>query len=414
MDAGSEAGEPGRRPTLAASWDAAGGVLTQSLVLLRAGVDARDPDWEEQLAPPAPGQGLVHLERSQCSQDKAPCFLYLLCDPEGGDAVAAVGVVSSARNMEVYLGQEYCGTSRGESVGSVPRGSEHEKIILYKNYLKLESCTHACKIRLLSLGEKQCVFLSRVVVHVRSVPANSSTRSPALGSRIDLDKVQTMMRSMGSKLSPGAQQLMDMVRFQQQNRIPVGEQLQAVLGSPGYQHVGALQSPAPAGAPAKSACTPVPVGTALAPGDTAGSAQVHGGENAAALDGCRTEPQRGSGAARSRTGTHMGCRRHRGRLYCCTTAPALTGALLCLTLMCLLRMETQPVCSYLEKILSKNMELMEKKLMDYIDERVRRLQEHVDRQLAVVVELLQSPSAPPARLPLPRCDSGERLSNGER
>uniref|UniRef100_A0A5F9C6H1 Protein associated with ABC transporters n=1 Tax=Oryctolagus cuniculus TaxID=9986 RepID=A0A5F9C6H1_RABIT len=277
MDAGSEAGEPGRRPTLAASWDAAGGVLTQSLVLLRAGVDARDPDWEEQLAPPAPGQGLVRLERSQCSQDEAPCFLYLLCDPEGGDAVAAVGVVSSARNMEVYLGQEYCGTSRGESVGSVPRGSEHEKIILYKNYLKLESCTHACKIRLLSLGEKQCVFLSRVVVHVRSVPANSSTRSPALGSRIDLDKVQTMMRSMGSKLSPGAQQLMDMVRFQQQNRIPVGEQLQAVLGSPGYQHLGALQSPAAAGAPAKSACTPVPVRTALAPGDTAGSAQVQRG-----------------------------------------------------------------------------------------------------------------------------------------
>lgn len=60
------------------------------------------------------------------------------------------------------------------------------------------------------------MFLSRVVVHVRSVPANSSTRSPALGSRIDLDKVQTMMQSMGSKLSPGAQQLMNMVRFQQQ------------------------------------------------------------------------------------------------------------------------------------------------------------------------------------------------------
>lgn len=77
-------------------------------------------------------------------------------------------------------------------------------------------------------------------------------------------------------------------------------------------------------------------------------------------------------------------------------------------------METQPVCSYLEKILSKNMELMEKKLMDYIDERVHRLQEHVDRQLAVVVDLLQNPSAPPAGLPLTRYDSGERLSNGER
>lgn len=420
MDAGSEAGEPGRRPTLAASWDAAGGVLTQSLVLLRAGVDARDPDWEELLAPPAPGQGLVRLERSQCSQDEAPCFLYLLCDPEGGDAVAAVGVVSSARNMEVYLGQEYCGTSRGESVGSVPRGSEQE-IVFYKKYLKLESSARACKIKLLSLGEKQCVFLSRVVVHVRSVPANSSTRSPALGSRIDLDKVQTMMRSMGSKLSPGAQQLMDMVRFQQQNRIPVGEQLQAVLGSPGYQHLGALQSPAPAGAPAKSACTPVPVGTVLAPGDTAGSAQVHGGENVAALDGCRTEPQTCSAlaselrtAVSEKAGDEPSVLPFLQTLCGQLSRVRVAGATERREGRAPLAMETQPVCSYLEKILSKNMELMEKKLMDYIDERVRRLQEHVDRQLAVVVELLQSPSAPPARLPLPRCDSGERLSNGER
>lgn len=39
--------------------------------------------------------------------------------------------------------------------------------------------------------------------------------SVTLGSGIDLDKVQTIMESMGSKLSPGAQQLLDMVRFQQ-------------------------------------------------------------------------------------------------------------------------------------------------------------------------------------------------------
>lgn len=78
------------------------------------------------------------------------------------------------------------------------------------------------------------------------------------------------------------------------------------------------------------------------------------------------------------------------------------------------RMETQPVCSYLEKILSKNLELMEKKLMDHIDERLLRLQEQLDRKLAVVMELLQGPHSPPAELPLRHCDSGERLSNGER
>lgn len=51
---------------------------------------------------------------------------------------------------------------------------------------------------------------------MRPISAHSSPGCPALGSRINLDKVQTMMESMGSKLSPGAQQLMNMVRFQQQ------------------------------------------------------------------------------------------------------------------------------------------------------------------------------------------------------
>lgn len=78
------------------------------------------------------------------------------------------------------------------------------------------------------------------------------------------------------------------------------------------------------------------------------------------------------------------------------------------------RTEEQPVCSYLEKILSKNMELMEKKLMDYIDQRIYKLQEHIDNKIALLVDLLQNPSSPPSGMPLRHYDSGERLSNGER
>ena len=44
-----------RRLTLASSWDAACGALAQSLRLTRAGLGARDADWEELLAPPASG-----------------------------------------------------------------------------------------------------------------------------------------------------------------------------------------------------------------------------------------------------------------------------------------------------------------------------------------------------------------------
>ena len=76
--------------------------------------------------------------------------------------------------------------------------------------------------------------------------------------------------------------------------------------------------------------------------------------------------------------------------------------------------EQQPVCSYLEKILSKNMELMEKKLMDHIDERIYQLQEHIDAKMALLVDLLRSPSSPPPGMPLRHYDSRVRLSNGER
>ena len=41
-------------------------------------------------------------------------------------------------------------------------------------------------------------------------------------------------------------------------------------------------------------------------------------------------------------------------------------------------MDEQSICSSLEKMLSKNMELMEKKLTDYIDQRIYKLQEHLD------------------------------------
>lgn len=108
-----------RRPTLASSWDAACGALAQSLRLARAGLGARDADWEQLLAPPATGQDLVILKRSLHRQGENPCFLHVRCDPRGGEEMVSVGVLSSARNMEVYLGEEYCGTSRGKSVCNV-------------------------------------------------------------------------------------------------------------------------------------------------------------------------------------------------------------------------------------------------------------------------------------------------------
>ncbi|KAL4698303.1 hypothetical protein H8959_010960 [Pygathrix nigripes] len=390
-------------------------------------------------------QDLVILKRNLNNQDENPCFLYLRCGPDGGEEIASIGILSSARNMEVYLGEEYCGTSRGKNVCTVLDDSEHEKVILYKKYLKLESSTHACKIKLLSFGERQCVFISKVVVHMTSVLANSSTSFPALGSRIDLDKVQTIMESMGSKLSPGAQQLMDMVRFQQRNCIPVGEQLQLVLGNSGYKHMIGLQSSSTLGALDKSFSTPFPFRTGLTSGNVTEnlqtyidkSTQLPGGENSTKLDECKIVPQNHSlleNDLKNATSSFLPKKASdNSNISNSELLPFLQN--LCSQVNHLrvgnktecqenitkhgerilgVGMEEQPVCSYLEKILSKNMELMEKKLMDYIDQRIYKLQEHIDDKIALLMDLLQNPNSPPTGIPLRHYDSGERLSNGER
>ena len=59
------------------------------------------------------------LKRNLNNQDENFCFLYLRCDPHGGEEIISIGILSSARNMEVYLGEEYCGTSRGKNVCNV-------------------------------------------------------------------------------------------------------------------------------------------------------------------------------------------------------------------------------------------------------------------------------------------------------
>ncbi|XP_038191344.1 ATPase PAAT [Arvicola amphibius] len=446
METATEGPGLDRGPTLTSSWDAACGALTQSFLLTRIGPDAQDLNFEQLLAPSAPGPDLVSLKSSSLSsREENPCFLYLKCGPNGGEEILSVGILSSARNMEVYVGEEYCGTSRGKNVCTVLDDSEHEKILLYKKYLKLEPPTHACKIKLLSFGEKQCVLISKVVVHVRPRSANPSPSSSALGSRIDLDNIQTIMESMGSKLSPGAQQLMNMIRFQQQNCLPIGDQLQSMLGTTGHKHLIALQSSPSSGVLDKASSTPFPFRTGLTPSAIT--------ENLKALIDKSTQPS-GKGNTTNHDECHLVPQNHsllesdlknavssflpkkasgNSNVPSSELLPFLQN--LCSQVNHLrvghsakwqensykprestagVSMEEQPVCAYLEKVLSKNMELMEKKLMDHIDERICQLQEHIDAKMALLVDLLRNPNSPPPGMPLRHYDSRERLSNGER
>lgn len=102
-------------------------------------------------------QDLVSLRSSLNSQDENPCFLYLRCDPKGGEEIVSVGILSSARNMEVYLGEEYCGTSRGKNVCSEP----DDRFV-----------TRSCA----GVPPKQCDFSSAFVVFVDSLTLMPDTR----------------------------------------------------------------------------------------------------------------------------------------------------------------------------------------------------------------------------------------------
>lgn len=76
------------------------------------------------------------------------------------------------------------------------------------------------------------------------------------------------------------------------------------------------------------------------------------------------------------------------------------------------RVEQQPLCSYLEKIISKNMDLMEKKLTDYIDRQIQALQAHIDDKMVLLADLVQNSKQ--NKISQAHYDSNEGFSNGER
>jgi len=253
------------------------------------------------------------------------------------------------------------------------------------------------------------------------------------------------MEAMGSKLSPGAQQLMNMVKFQQQNCVPIGEQLRSALGNTGYKRMMDLQSSVASGASDKSPSTPFPFRTGLTSGTLTEdlnayvdkSLQPPGGGNTTDLQEYNIVPQNHSfleNDLRNAVSSFLPKKASdNSNVPNSELLPFLQN--LCSQVNHLrvgrntkwqegitkagegvvgVAMEEQPVCTYLEKILTKNMELLEKKLVDHIDQRIYQLQEHMDTKMALLMDLLQNPYSPPPGTALRQCDSGERLSNGER
>ncbi|XP_040558858.1 ATPase PAAT isoform X2 [Gallus gallus] len=357
----------------------------------------------------------VAVERRAGGGD-APCVLQLECRP-GAERVAAVGVVSEARHMEVYVGEEYCGTGRGVSAGVLQPPGQTETVTLYEKYLKLECPATSCRIKLLSIG-----------------------------SSIDLDRVQTIMESMGSKLSPGAQQLMDMVRYQQKNSLPLGDRLSWMLGKnsdfgnehpvDGLHGAGIQTSLHQSVSESPSVRNPLTSETGCENLNLDLEAQVPDREDASNSIELNTQQNTVDLRNDFKAMGSLLMQEQTDRIRNIAAPQMLLPFLqnLCSQVNHLrlkdgerhldknvvtkeegiqtVGIEQQPICSYLEKIISKNMDLMEKKLTDYIDRQIQALQAHIDDKMVLLADLVQNSKQ--NKISQAHYDSNEGFSNGER
>ncbi|XP_029466434.1 uncharacterized protein C10orf88 homolog isoform X2 [Rhinatrema bivittatum] len=305
--------------------------------------------------------------------------------------------------MEIYAKEEeYVGTSRGE-VYLAASDSGNGTVTFYRKFLKMESPTPACKVKLLSHGGKERLLLRNITVELTASTAQCPRSFPPLGTSIDLGRVQTMMDCMGCKLSPGAQQLLSMVQHQQkQNLFPLGIQLQG-LGCVCREG----QLPGSGTAPRKGSSWTLPQA-----------------DDFAALVSSVLEKQASGSSDLARTDllpflqnlcgqvNHMRIEERSAGHEPETRSEEHTMNL----------GNEQPACSYLESMVYKRLEHVEKKLLTHIDDRMDkltehmndrmdRMMEHMDAQFAVLMSSLQN--SHPSKLPQRQVNMGETLNRGE-
>ncbi|XP_022598979.1 uncharacterized protein C10orf88 homolog [Seriola dumerili] len=192
------------------------------------------------------------------TEEGSPCVLTVHCSPTSPAAISRLLVISEARTMELYdqMG-EYCGTVRGERDDSIQPDSE-DRGPFYRKRLVLEHPSSACEVKLLSLAGRSSVLVSQVIVGLKPLQP-----CPVRGPGIDMQQVQCLVEEMGTSLSPGAQNLMDMVHFQQKNQTSsLGGFLPLLMGGGALSFLaqGANISPAAVDNQTPSAESAPPVG----------------------------------------------------------------------------------------------------------------------------------------------------------
>ncbi|XP_069609959.1 ATPase PAAT isoform X1 [Ranitomeya imitator] len=338
----------------------------------------------------------VLLELPTPSKGDNSCTLSLLCAAQGKDRILGITIHSEARTIEIYSAlqngkeEEYLGTSRGERFCTLESSGEESPAVLYKAHLKFEFPVPSCIVKLLSLGGRCSVLVSEISVQITPVPDRCPQAPYVPGSSINLDRVQSIMDSMGGKMSPGAEQLMNMVRAQQKHQAPFGAQLMQLFGS--FQH-GRDQIREEARQHKHNASTTP---------DT--KVENQGQESASHSSVQQTSPENPMKSVMSSLlQTTVGS----------AASPQGPDALVPLLRNLCGQNRQEPSSALkeekmdpaLEKLLSVHMERVERTLLAHIDKRMRSLQEHLDTRLDRLINLMQSNSLSQ--------NSTEKLVNGQ-
>ncbi|KAM6897536.1 ATPase PAAT [Xenentodon cancila] len=364
-------------------------------VLLPVDLSNKDGDEEEldaSVRKETSWPGPLLLERVE---DGSPCVLTLRCSPASSAAIRRLLVVTEARTMEVYnCTGEYCGTVRGMKDESIQLDGA-DRGPFYRKHLTLQHPSSACDVKLLSLAGRGSVQVCRIVVGLQS-PQPGPDRGPG----IDLQQVQSLVEEMGTSLSPAAQNLMDMVQFQQKNQTgSLGSFLPLLMGGGAMSALagGLHVSPAGVRSPRQPAhFTPPDQSPAFQNGGTS--------EDSTAAD--RSPSSVGTNTTSSENGVPMGhthlaemmSRFLKGQDHGQGLSPELLPMLqsVCGQVTQLRLDEAAEV----EKMRNGTWELdsaMERRL----EEMERRLKEHVDRRLDALEQKLEKvllSTLPPATL----------------
>nr|XP_020460463.1 uncharacterized protein C10orf88 homolog isoform X1 [Monopterus albus]XP_020460464.1 uncharacterized protein C10orf88 homolog isoform X1 [Monopterus albus] len=349
-------------------------------------VHISNKDGEEELSRVEGGEtnGPVLLEQME---EGSPCILTLRCSPSSPAAISRLLVISGARTIEVYdQTGEYCGTVRGERDDSIQPERE-DRGPLYRNQLILEHPLSACEVKLLSLDSRSSVLVCRVVVGLQL-----HQPSPTRGPGIDMEQVQCLVEQMGMNLSPGAQNLMDMVHFQQkQNQsTSLGGFLPLLMGNGAFSALIRDGNTSPTAVSSQSANS-MPPGGSVRPAGEVPLAQNGAVSDSSSPSSPDTESSDSRGPVRHAQLVEMMSHflKGEGHSQVLSSNPELLPMLQSVCgQVTQLRLDDATAAAEKEKMRNGTWELdpaMERRL----EEMERRLKEHVDRRLDALEQRLE-------------------------